>query len=185
MRQRSGTGIALFKSKSMLGGLHSMRGFAILEGMSLGNHIQRWRIKRRLSMAEVEKGAKMTPGSLELLEAGETDPTASTLSAIADVLDIPASWLYGDPDHLEILMQDEPDAEAERSHSVDPVTEHILRAKQQGRELFFLLSSIIEHGDPRLLRAVETNLRSLVKETQRSPIPWANRQPGNFDPPSD
>jgi transcriptional regulator with XRE-family HTH domain len=162
-----------------------MSGFAILEGMSLGSHIQRWRIKRRLSMAEVEKGAKMAPGSLEILEAGETDPTASTLSAIADVLGIPVAWLYGDPHHLEILIQDESDAEAGRSHSVDPVTEHILRAKRQGRELFFLLSALIEHGDPRLLRAVETNLRSLVKETQRSPIPWANRQPGNFDPPSD
>ncbi|MCI0527071.1 MAG: helix-turn-helix transcriptional regulator [Nitrospira sp.] len=160
-----------------------MKGFAILEGMSLGSHIQRWRIKRRLSMAEVEKGASMAPGSLESLEAGEMDPTASTLSAIAQVLGIPVSWFYGDPDHLETLMQDE--TEAELSHSVDPVTERILRAKRQGRELFFLLSALIEHGDPRLLMAAETNLRSLVKETHRSPIPWANRQPGNFDPPSD
>jgi transcriptional regulator with XRE-family HTH domain len=136
-------------------------------------------------MAEVEKGAGMAPGLLESLESGETDPTASTLSAIADVLGIPVSWLFGDPDHLEVLMQEDPEAEAELSQSVDPVTERILRAKRQGRELFFLLSALIEHGDPRLLRAAETNLRSLEKETQRSPIPWANRQPGNFDPPSD
>jgi transcriptional regulator with XRE-family HTH domain len=160
-----------------------MSDFAILKGMFLGSHIQWWRIKRRLSMAEVEKGAGMAPGALESLETGEMDPTASTLSAIADVLGIPVSWLYGDPDYLKTLMQDEP--ETELSRSVDPVTERILRAKRQGRELFFLLSALIEHGDPRLLRAVEANLRSLVKETQRSPIPWANRQPGNFDPPSD
>jgi len=162
-----------------------MKCFAILEGMSLGSHIQWWRLKRRLSMAEVEKGASIAPGSLESLEAGEMDPTVSTLSAIAHVLGIPVSWLYGDPDHLESLMQDGPESEAELSHSVDPVTERILRTKLQGRELFFLLSALIEHGDPRLLMAAETNLRSLVKETHRSPIPWANRQPGNFDPPSD
>jgi len=100
-------------------------------------------------MAEVEKGAGMAPGSLESLEAGEMDPMASTLSGIADVLGIPVSWLYGDPDHLETLMQDEPEAEAELSHSVDPVTERILRAKRQGREFFSCypqsLSTVIQN----------------------------------------
>jgi hypothetical protein len=35
------------------------------------------------------------------------------------------------------------------------------------------------------LNATETNLKSLLKETRKAPIPWANRQPGNFSPPDD
>jgi transcriptional regulator with XRE-family HTH domain len=136
-------------------------------------------------MAEVEKRAGMAPSSLDSLEAGEADPTASTLSAIAEVLGIPASWLHVDPQQLEVLILDHPEGEAGLVSSGDPVTEQILRAKRRGQKLFYFLAMLIEHGDPRLLQAAEANLKSLVKETHRSPIPWANRQPGNFDPPSD
>jgi transcriptional regulator with XRE-family HTH domain len=136
-------------------------------------------------MAEVEKQAGMVPSSLDSLEAGEVDPTVSTLSAIADVLGIPVSWLYVDPQQLEALILDHPEGETGLASSLDPVTEQILRAKRRGQELFRLLAVLIDHGDPRLLKAAEANLRSLVKESRRSPIPWANRQPGNFDPPSD
>ena len=153
--------------------------------MLIGNHIQRWRLKRRLSVGEVETRAGIAPSSLASLEAGEVDPTASTLSAIAGVLGIPVPWLYGDPDQLDALTLDDPDAATELAQSVDPVTHQILRAKRDEQKLFHLLAMLIEHGDAKLLRAAEMNLRSLVKETRRSPIPWANRQPGNFDPPSD
>ena len=153
--------------------------------MIIGNHIRQWRLKRRFSMAEVEKQAKMAPGSLEALELGDADPMVSTISAIAEVLGIPISWLYIDPGQLEAIILDHPEGESGLASSIDPVTEQILRAKHQRQELFYLLSALIEHGDPRLLQAAEANLKSLIKETHRSPIPWANRQPGNFDPPSD
>jgi transcriptional regulator with XRE-family HTH domain len=153
--------------------------------MTIGIHIRQWRLKRRLSMAEVEKKAGMAPGQLDLLEAGEMDPPVSMLVAVAEAVGIPVSWLYVDPGQVASLLSDDPDEEADLSHAADPVTEQVLRAKRRQRELFSLLAALVEHGDPRLLRAAETNLRSLVKETRRSPIPWANRQPGNLMPPSD
>jgi hypothetical protein len=83
-------------------------------------------------------------------------------------------------------MSDPPDP----INPVDPVIEQflreqLLRATPRERELFAMLAALIEHGEEKLLRAVEMNLRSLMKETRRSPIPWENRQPGNFEPPSD
>jgi hypothetical protein len=68
---------------------------------------------------------------------------------------------------------------------VDPVTEQFRRATPRDRELLLMLAALIEHGDEKPLRILEMTLRSLMKETQRSPIPWENRQPGNFEPPSD
>jgi transcriptional regulator with XRE-family HTH domain len=153
--------------------------------MIIGNHVQQWRLKRRLSMAEVEKRAQMAPGSLEALEVGDADPAWSTISSIAEVLGIPISWLCVEPGQIEPIILDHPEGESGLAFSADPVTEQILRAKHQKQELFYLMSALIVHGDPRLIQAAEANLKSLIKETQRSPIPWANRQPGNFDPPSD
>jgi transcriptional regulator with XRE-family HTH domain len=151
----------------------------------MGNHIQKWRLRRGLSTTEVGKRAGIAPSSLQSIEAGETDPTVSTLSAIAEALGVPAPWLLSDPEQFEFLMLDEPDEETELANSVDPVTDAILRAKQNERELFAMLAALIAHGDPKLLRPVETNLRSLIKETRRPPIPWAARRPGNFEPPND
>jgi hypothetical protein len=68
---------------------------------------------------------------------------------------------------------------------IDSITEQLRRATPYERELFALLTELIEHGDEKHLRAVEMNLRSLMKETRRSSIPWENRQPGNFEPPND
>lgn len=151
----------------------------------MGNYIQKWRLKRGLSIAETEKRAGIAPSSLQSIEAGKTDPTVSTLSAIAKSLSVPIPWLLSDPEQFYLLMPDGPDTEADLANSVDPVTDVLLRAKQNERELFTMLATLIEHGDPKLLSAVETNLRSLMKEIRRSPIPWANRQPGNFEPPTD
>jgi hypothetical protein len=67
----------------------------------------------------------------------------------------------------------------------DHITEQLRRATPRERELFAMLAALVEHGDDRPLRILEMTLRSLMKETRRSPIPWENRQPGNFEPPSD
>ncbi|HXZ25726.1 MAG TPA: hypothetical protein VEI24_05845 [Nitrospiria bacterium] len=68
---------------------------------------------------------------------------------------------------------------------VDPIIEQLRQATPRDRELFAMLAALIEHGDDKPLRTIEMTLRSLMKETQRSPIPWEYRQPGNFEPPSD
>lgn len=68
---------------------------------------------------------------------------------------------------------------------VDPITEQLGRATPRERDLFMMLAALIEHGEEKPLRILEITLRSLMKETQRSPIPWENRQPGNFEPPAD
>lgn len=68
---------------------------------------------------------------------------------------------------------------------IDSIIKQIEQATVRDRELFAMLAALIEHGEEKPLRTVEMMLRSLMKETRRSPIPWENRQPGNFEPPSD
>jgi hypothetical protein len=68
---------------------------------------------------------------------------------------------------------------------LDPITDQLRRATPRERELFAMLAALIEHGEEKPLRILEMTLRSLMKETRRSPIPWENRQPGNFEPPAD
>jgi transcriptional regulator with XRE-family HTH domain len=153
--------------------------------VAIGRTIQQWRVKRGLSVKDIEQQAKIAPSMLEHIESGDLDPTASTLSSIAGAFGIPVSWLYADPKQLDTLLEEGTLTEDDLRGSADPVTDRILRAKKSHKDLFHLLASLIEHADPKLLQATETNLKSLVKETRRPLIPWASRQPGNFDPPND
>jgi len=153
--------------------------------VAIGKNIQQWRMKRGLSVKDVQRHAKIAPSMLERVESGDLDPTASTLSAIADAIGIPVPWLYASPEQLDALLQEGVLTEDDLRGSVDPVTDQILRARGNRRDLFDLLASLVEHGDPKLLQTTEINLKSLVKETRRPPIPWASSQPGNFDPPND
>ncbi len=157
--------------------------------MSIGQFVQRWRLKRGLSSSDLEKKAGLSQESVQMLESGELDPPASMLDSIAHVFGIPVSWLYGDPDQLETLLREHSDGDSEGQEalegSVDPVLEQILRAQHSERNLFHLLSVLIQNGEEKQLRAAEINLRSLIKQARVSLIPWENRQPGNFDPPSD
>src|SRR6266446_10571930 len=120
--------------------------------MEIGKNIQQWRMKRGLSVKDVERLAKMAPAMLERVESGDLDPTASTLSAIADAFGIPAPWLYSNPEQLDSMLQEGTLTEDDLRSSVDPVTDRILRAKGDHRDLFHLLASLIAHGDPKLLR---------------------------------
>ena len=157
--------------------------------MSIGHSIQRWRLKRGLSSSELEQKAGLSSGSLPSLEGDRLDPPASMMASIAGVFGIPAPWLYGDPDHFDSLTRDlsetSDDMYSALKGSIDPVTEHILRVHPAGRNLFHLLSVLIQNGEEKHLRVVEINLRSLIKQTRVSLTPWENRQTGNFEPPSD
>ena len=53
------------------------------------------------------------------------------------------------------------------------------------RSLYVLLTAIMQSGEPKLLRAAEVNLQSLVKQAKQATIPWQNRPSGHFEPPND
>jgi hypothetical protein len=106
---------------------------------------------------------------------------------MASALGVPPSWLHGDPKHLELLTAD-PDGETSDSPSldtVDPVIERILIGAHYERELYVLLTRLLQAGDPKLIRAAEVSLRSLVKQAKQATVPWGSRPPGHFEPPSD
>jgi transcriptional regulator with XRE-family HTH domain len=155
--------------------------------MVLGAHIQAWRLSRGQSVADLAAKAGMTADSLDSIESGQLDPLASTLESLASAIGIPTAWLYTDPQHMKLLMTD-PDEEASEPgvpQSIDEVTTRVLLGLQQDPELYMLLTVLLQNGDPKLLRAAEVNLRSLVKQSKQATVPWQSRPPGHFEPPND
>ena len=155
--------------------------------MQIGSNIQAWRVSRGLSLMALATKAGLPVDSLESIETGQADPTLSAMEAVASALGVPPSWLHGDPKHLELLTAD-PDGETSDSPSldtVDPVIERILTAAHYERELYVLLTRLLQAGDPKLIRAAEVSLRSLVKQAKQATVPWGSRPPGHFEPPSD
>jgi transcriptional regulator with XRE-family HTH domain len=155
--------------------------------MTLGVNIQAWRLSRKQSVTVLAEQIGLPAASLDAIECGELDPTASMLDRLAKALGIPASWLHHHPKHLALLTTDsdgEP-AESVAPESADPVIERILRGAGQEQELYVLLTALIQSGEPKLLRAAEASLRSLVKQSRQATVPWQSRPPGHFEPPSD
>jgi transcriptional regulator with XRE-family HTH domain len=152
--------------------------------MSLSSNIQAWRLSKKQSVASVAGKADLKPEMLEAIEAGELDPPASMLEALASALGVPASWLHGDPKHMELLIESDGDGETQ-SGNIDPVTERVLLGSREERELYVLLTSVLMSGDPKLRLAVEASLRSLAKQAKQPTVPWQSRPPGHFEPPSD
>jgi transcriptional regulator with XRE-family HTH domain len=122
---------------------------------------------------------------LDEIEAEVVDPSASILEALAAALKIPPAWLFSHPTSFHTLF-DEPEAEENSVPTgADPITERILAGSRMDRSLYVLLTAIMQSGEPKLLRAAEVNLRSLVKQAKQATIPWQNRPSGHFEPPSD
>ena len=154
--------------------------------MSLGAAIQAWRLSRSRSVESLAEQAGLPVSSLDAIESGETDPSASTLERLAQALGVPVPWLYGDPKHLEWLTgADGYDPEPAPTVSPDPVLERILLASRHARGLYTLLTVVLQGGDPKLIRAAEMSLRSLAKQSKQATVPWQSRPPGHFEPPSD
>ena len=155
--------------------------------MALGPNIQAWRLSRKQSVTVLAEQVGLPAASLDAIECGDLDPTASMLERLANALGIPASWLYTNPKHLSLLTTD-PDGEASESvapESTDPVIERVLRGVGEHQELYVLLTALIQSSEPKLLRAAEASLRSLVKQSRQATVPWQSRPPGHFEPPSD
>jgi transcriptional regulator with XRE-family HTH domain len=141
------------------------------------------------------KQAGVAASALTAIESGELDPPVSMLAGLASALRVPPSWLYGHPKHLELLVTDtdqtnpsEDPSNSLQGLSLDPVAERILAASssnQSRRELYVLLTALLENGEPKLLRAAEMSLRSLLKQAKQTTVPWETRPPGHFEPPSD
>ncbi len=153
--------------------------------MSIAANIQAWRLSKKQSIAAVAQRAGLAAESLEAIEAGEVDPSASALENLASALGIPAAWLHGDPEHLERLLDADERTESARTRAVDPVTERVLLGSREEFELYVLLTSILMSSDPKLRLAVEASLRSLAKQAKQPTVPWQSRPPGHFEPPSD
>lgn len=153
--------------------------------MAIGQHIQAWRIIRGHSVDDLAAESHLPPHMLEEIESEEVDPSASQLEALAAVMKIPPAWLFSHPTSFHTLF-DDPDNEASSTPaSPDPVTERILAGSRMDRSLYILLTAIMQSGEPKLLRAAEVNLRSLVKQAKQATIPWQNRPSGHFEPPTD
>lgn len=154
--------------------------------MSLGATIQAWRLSRNRSVEWLAEHAGLPAPSLDAIESGESDPSASTLERLARALGVPVPWLYGDPKHLEWLAGDDGDElEPAQAGSPDPVLERILLSSRHDRGLYTLLTAVLQGGDPKLIRAAEMSLRSLAKQSRQATVPWQSRPPGHFEPPSD
>ncbi|MBI3603660.1 MAG: helix-turn-helix domain-containing protein [Nitrospirae bacterium] len=155
--------------------------------MALGSLIQAWRLSRKQAVSIVAENVGLSPAALEAIECGEVDPTASTVEALAKALGIPPSWLFCDPAQVKLLTTD-PDGEEVAPllpDSPDPVTERVLGASRHERELYVLLTALLQSGEPALVKAAEASLRSLVKQSRRATVPWQSRPSGHFEPPSD
>jgi len=153
--------------------------------MALGQQIQAWRISRSRSVDDLAAEAHLPSHILEDIEAEEVDPSASLLEALAAALKIPPAWLFSHPLAFRILFENPGDEESPPPAGPDPVTERILAGSQMDRSLYVLLTAIMQSGEPKLLRAAEVNLRSLVKQAKQATIPWQNRPSGHFEPPTD
>jgi len=151
--------------------------------MALGQQIQAWRIWRGRSIDDLATESHLLPDVLLEIEAEGIDPSASLLEALAAALKIPPAWLFSHPTSFRILF-DEVDANSIPA-GPDPVTERILAGSRMERSLYILLTVLMQSGEPKLLRAAEVNLSSLVKQAKQATIPWQNRPSGHFEPPSD
>lgn len=156
-----------------------------MASMSIGQFIQGWRLFRNRSIESLSDAAGIPDTLLEQIEADQADPTTSTVESLASALRIPPSWLFDNPRSFECLFTDSAEYEEPDASQIDPVTEQILTGSQTDRSLYVLLTTLMQAGDPKLLRAAEMSLRSLVKQSRQTTVPWQQRPSGHFEPPSD
>ncbi len=153
--------------------------------MGMGAHIQAWRTSKGCSLDDLALETGLSPHVIEEIESGDFDPSVSTLETLAGALKIPVAWLFTHPTMFQQLFQQDPEEERSIPEGPDPVTERILSSMKLDRSLYVLLTALIQSAEPKLLRAAEVSLQSLVKQSKQSLIPWLNRPSGHFEPPSD
>ncbi len=153
--------------------------------MALSDQIQAWRVSKGQTVDDLALEASISPSLLEEIESGDVDPSASTLESLASAMKIPVAWLFTHPTTFRQLFQDADDEQALVPDGPDPITERILSGSRMDRSLYVLLTALVQSAEPKLLRAAEVSLRSLVKQSKQASVPWLNRPSGHFEPPSD
>ncbi len=153
--------------------------------MSIGPCIQEWRLSKRHSLESLSDASHLPVSLLEQIETEQLDPTIGTLEALAAALRIPPAWLFEHPRSFEHLFTDADGQEEPDPALIDPVTDRILACSKTDRTLYVLLTTLMQGGDAKLLRAAEMSLRSLVKQSRQTTVPWQQRPSGHFEPPSD
>ena len=155
--------------------------------MPFANSLLAWRKARQISTAKLASASGIAQTTIESIENGELDPVVSVVETLAAGLAIPPAWFYSTPKAIELLLG-VPDGEETLYldlDSPDPVTKRILHGNETDKDLYVLLTLLLRHGEPKLLRAVEVNLRSLLKQARTATVPWQSRPSGHFEPPSD
>jgi len=161
------------------------RGFLYHPPMAIGALIQAWRFSKNRSVEELSNTAGIAPALLEEIETDQTDPSAATIESLASALKIPPSWLFDSPKSFEHLFEQAEDGDRPDPAQTDPVTDRILAGSRLDRSLYVMLTALMQAGDPKLLRAAEMSLRSLMKQSRQAAAPWLQRPSGHFEPPSD
>lgn len=154
--------------------------------MSVSHFVQAWRRSKNVSLGNLAGEAGLDHELVQEVEEGKVDPPLSVLESLASGLGIPPSWLFFHPSHIKLVFADLDDDASWPSHDhPDPVAERILAATKLERELYVLLTALLQNGDPKLLRAAEVNLKSLLKQARKATLPWQHRPSGHFEPPND
>ena len=153
--------------------------------MSIGPLIQAWRLSKKHSLQSLSDISGISATFLEQIEADQIDPSTTTLQTLAGALRIPPTWLFENPQSFTYLFADSDEGEGPDPSQLDPVTERILTASRMDRLLYVLVTTLLQAGDPKLLRAAEVSLRSLVKQSRLTMVPWQQRPSGHFEPPND
>ncbi len=153
--------------------------------MPVGPLIQAWRLSRNQSVESLAATAGIAPELLEQIESNHTDPTTCVLDALARALGVPLPWLFESPQSFSTLFDGDDGDGLVPGASPDPITERILNGYRMDRSLYVLLTALMQAGDPKLLRAAEMSLRSLVKQARQPSVPWQQRPSGHFEPPGD
>jgi transcriptional regulator with XRE-family HTH domain len=161
---------------------------AVISGMPhVGTFVRAWRVSQKCSETALAERAGIAASLVQDLESEQCDPGVSVLESLANALNIPLPWLFIHPSDIELLCKDDDEEPLALSAltSADPVMDKILMATGQDRSLYVLLTALLQSADPKLLRAAEVSLRSLVKQSKQATVPWLSRPPGHFEPPSD
>lgn len=69
----------------------------MVNGESVGAHIRAAREARGMSMSELARAARLSPGAVSRIEHGEREPGSGTLAAIARALGVEPGELMGGP----------------------------------------------------------------------------------------
>ncbi len=155
--------------------------------MSIRQHLRAWCQHKGLSVADLSQKTGVDLTGLQHSQQEEWDPPVSVMTTLAQALDIPVSWLHSDPRTIQRLWNDPDDDNPmlPDPSTTDPVFQRMTEVYREYQDTYILLTSILHHGDPKLIRAAQVNLQSLLKQARPTSLPWGSRPPGHFEPPSD